>query len=169
MEAILNKLPLVVDLDGTLVKTDIFIEAIIGLLKDNVFYCIAIFFWLFFGKAHVKEQIAKRVKLDPTLLPYNQEFLAYLNKERQKGRYLILASATNQVFAKKIADYLGIFDLVIASGSKENLSGKKKLKAILQYFSKFVYAGNHHIDFPIWQSSAGIIIPKKLTTIPTTL
>ena len=92
--------PLCVDLDGTLVRSDLLIEAIFALLKQNLFTVFSLFRWLRRGKAHFKQQIAERVDIDPALLPYHQGFLEYLREEHAKGRRLILATASNQKYAE---------------------------------------------------------------------
>lgn len=151
-------IPLIVDLDGTLIKTDCLWEGFVSLLKINPFYIFLTVIWLIHGKAYLKQEIAKRIDLDPALLPYNDEFLTYLQQQRQQGRSLILATAADQIFAKKIANHLDIFDSIIASDGKNNLSGSIKLATIIKNYPAFVYAGNHLLDLPIWKSSTAIII-----------
>jgi len=75
-----DDIPLCVDLDGTLVRTDLLLESIFGLLKKNILYALLFPFWLFQGKAYFKQQIADRIDLDVSLLPYNQQFLDKLKK-----------------------------------------------------------------------------------------
>ncbi|HHJ80836.1 MAG TPA: hypothetical protein ENJ65_04305, partial [Candidatus Tenderia electrophaga] len=59
-----HELPLCVDLDGTLVQTDVLIESIFALLKQNFIYILLLPLWLLKGKAYFKQQIADRVELD---------------------------------------------------------------------------------------------------------
>ena len=93
-----SDLPLCVDLDGTLIKTDLLLESLFALLKHK-FTCIALLpFWLFKGKAYLKQQIANRVELDVSALPYNDEFLTYLHELDKEGRKLILVTASNIKF-----------------------------------------------------------------------
>ena len=70
--------PLVVDLDGTLVKTDSLIESFLALILQNPLYVFVVPLWLLRGRAYLKQQISRRVTLDVSLLPYNQELLNYL-------------------------------------------------------------------------------------------
>src|SRR5215472_4779531 len=70
--------PLCVDLDGTLIKTDVVWESLVLLLRHKPLYCLAVPFWLMFGRAYLKSQLARRVKLDPSSLPYNESFLEFL-------------------------------------------------------------------------------------------
>lgn len=152
--------PLFVDLDGTLIKSDLLFEGFFGLLKLNIFYVFMVLFWFFRGKSYLKSQIAKRVNIDPALLPYNLSFLNFLRDEVDRGRPLVLATASNEKFAKRIADYLGIFSCVLASGENLNLSGKNKLKMIINKNggSVFDYAGNAKADLEIFRYSRAIIL-----------
>ena len=123
-------LPLGVDLDGTLVKTDTLIESILILLKQQPLLFFAMFWWALRGKAYFKQQIADRVDLPAATLPYHSGFLNYLREEFQNGRKLVLATAANQKVAHAVADHLGIFAELLASDHSTNLSGKRKLEEL---------------------------------------
>src|SRR5262245_29756569 len=86
--------PLVVDLDGTLINTDLLQEGFILLLKKNPLYLFSCFIWLFKGRAYLKSKIFKIVHIPAELLPYNEEVLDLLKKEAAGGRKLILATAS---------------------------------------------------------------------------
>ena len=143
--------PLVVDLDGTLIRTDLLHESVFGLLKQNPFNIFLLPFWLLRGKAYMKQQIAERVDLRVDLLPWNEEFLGYLQEEYDAGRRLVLATASNRRYAEGVAGHLGIFADVLASDAEENMSGSRKLQHIEKMFAGggFVYAGNAAVDVPI--------------------
>jgi len=152
--------PLVVDLDGTLIRTDLLHESVFGLLKQNPFNLFLLPLWLLRGKAHMKQKIAERVDLRVDLLPWNEEFLGYLREEYDAGRHLVLATASNRRYAEGIAGHLGIFADVLASDAEENLSGDRKLRRIERLFDGggFVYAGNAAIDVPIWRSAESAVL-----------
>ena len=157
--------PLCVDLDGTLIRSDLLIESVFLLLKKNIFYALQLPFWLLKGKAHVKQQIADRVELSAALLPYHQEFLEFLKQEHAKGRRLILATASNKKFADAVADHLGIFDDVMASDATNNLSGRGKLARLESEFGSqgFDYAGNAKPDVLLFKhaQSAILVNPER--------
>lgn len=155
-----TRTPLIVDLDGTLIKSDLLFESSLALLKINPGYVFCLLWWLSGGKAYLKHQIAKRVSIDPALLPYHESFLEYLKGEAQDGRELILATASNQRLAQVIADYLGIFKKVLASTSQTNLSGKNKLQEITSICGEtpFDYAGNSAKDLEIWPHAEHAIL-----------
>ena len=148
-------LPVVVDLDGTLV------------LRDTTFLCMRALrrrplrllrsLWrLPRGRAAVKEQLAAAARLDPGQLPYNRELLVYLRELRAAGRPLVLATGADRIIAETVANHLGLFDAVLASDGSTNMTGRRKLAAIARHLSggAFVYVGNSKTDLVIWREAA---------------
>lgn len=152
-------LPLFVDLDGTLINTDLLVESYIALCKRDPMLALRAPLWLLRGKAYLKEQIAVVIGIDPALLPYHPALLDYLRCQRSRGREINLATASHRRYADAVAEHLGIFDRVLASEGKTNLSGKQKLKSI-QAMSPggFVYAGNDRADLPVWNAAEAAIL-----------
>ena len=95
-----------VDLDGTLIKTDLFFEAILNLVKKNPLYIFNIIFWILLGRSFAKEKVAERVTINAEDLPYHQELLDYLKIKKEQGCSLILATASHKRYAQKISNYL---------------------------------------------------------------
>ena len=151
--------PLFVDLDGTLIQTDLLVESFIGLLKRHPLLALQVPFWLLRGKAYLKHRIAERIVLNPAALPYHAPFLEYLTVQRETGRPLYLATASNRRYAEAVAEHLGIFDGVLASDHARNLSGHNKLDAIREHCPEgFAYAGNDCVDEPIWASAHAAVL-----------
>lgn len=155
-----KQLPLAVDLDGTLLKSDMLLESFLVMIRNNPLTLFLVPFWLLKGKAWMKAQIALRSEVEVKSLPYRESVLAYLHEQKATGRKLYLATATHQSFAQRIADHLGIFDGVFASNENLNLSGGRKRDALVKAFGEkqFVYAGNEKVDIPIWNASAASIV-----------
>ncbi|CBL45223.1 prenyltransferase, UbiA family [gamma proteobacterium HdN1] len=155
-----NTLPLAVDLDGTLLKSDMLLESFLAMVRNNPFTLLLAPFWLLKGKAWLKLQIALRSEIDVSHLPYNEPLLAYLHTQKAQGRKIYLATATHQKYAQQVADYLELFDGVFASSPDVNLSGIHKRDALVAAFGErqFVYAGNEAVDVPIWKASAAAIV-----------
>ncbi len=151
---------LCVDLDGTLLRSDILVEAAFELIRRNVFYLLLMPFWLLHGKARLKSEIADRVEIDPRTLPYHEGFLAHLRAEKAAGRTLVLATAAHEKFAARIARHLNLFDTVVATNGNNNLSGQRKLDRLLQEYGEgnFDYAGNAHTDLPVWREAGEAIV-----------
>jgi len=151
-------IPLCVDLDGTLVKLDTLHQALFLLLRRSPASILRIPGWIARGKAHLKDQVIQRVTLDATALPYHQEFLAYIRKEHENGRPLVLATASNYRTANAVADHLGIFTDTISSTIDTNMRHSRKLEEIKSRFPRFGYAGNDTADFPIWDEAEEVIL-----------
>ena len=94
------KSPLCVDLDGTLIRTDLLWESLLALLKQSPLSVFQLPFWLLKGKASFKHEIARRVTLDASTLPYDQALVEFLSNERRAGRELVLATASHESFAR---------------------------------------------------------------------
>jgi 4-hydroxybenzoate polyprenyltransferase/phosphoserine phosphatase len=156
----MSSFPLVVDLDGTLIRTDMLHESVLKILRDNPLYVLFMPYWLSQGKAVLKRKISNLTDFDPSLLPYNQELLNWLKQQRIQGRKLILCTATDHAIAQIIADYLGIFDETMASDGTINLAGKHKAEALEQQFGHagFDYAGNSRADLAVWQCARQAIV-----------
>jgi 4-hydroxybenzoate polyprenyltransferase len=152
--------PLCVDLDGTLIRSDLLLESLMLLLKRNPLYLFLAIVWLLRGKAVLKSQIASRVSVNPAALPYNKELLEWLTSERSTGRELWLCTASNAKLAESVARHLGIFDGVFASDSRINLAGKRKADQLVERFGlgAFDYCGNEWRDLAIWRCARGAII-----------
>lgn len=142
--------PLFVDLDGTLIYTDLLFEVCIKFLKQNPFCIFLLISWLIKGKANLKQKLAERVDINAATLPYNQGFLGFLKEQHEQGRKLYLATASHQIYADAIAEYLGIFDGVLATSATFNMKGENKLKHCLEVSPNFAYAGNETFDFCIF-------------------
>ncbi len=159
-----SPLPLCVDLDGTLLRSDLLYESLFALLRRNPFYLLLLPLWLLRGKAHLKRQIARRVRLDPALLPWHTPLLERLQQERAAGRRLILATASDQLLVTPIATHLALFDEVIASDGERNLSGAEKGRLLVERFGErgFIYAGNAPVDLAVWShaASAWVVSPS---------
>ncbi len=144
--------PLCVDLDGTLIRSDVLLESILNIIIRKPYLLLCFPLWLSRGKAWFKHKVAENASIAPELLPYNQELLDYLREQKKHGRALILATASNSKPATEISAHLNIFDDIIASTSDNNMSGSNKLAEMTRRFGekKFSYAGNAAIDLDIW-------------------
>lgn len=153
-------IPLYVDLDGTLIKTDLMFESLLLLLKKNIFYALVLPFWLIKGKTHLKLQLAKRIDLPVSNLPLNTEFYSYLRGQKEAGREIILISGSSQRAVTAISEHIKLFDASYGSDEDTNLKAKKKLQKIRELSGErgFAYAGNSLDDIIIWQAASQSII-----------
>lgn len=157
--------PLFVDLDGTLIATDALWESALLLVKQRPFDTLLLPLWLRNGKAHLKCQIAERVVPNAASLPYRPEVLEFLREQKAGGRKIILATASHERIAVSVAQHLGLFDGVMATSSKRNLAGDRKLEAIREHAgeSGFDYMGDSAADICLWKDAGGayIVHPKR--------
>lgn len=152
--------PLVVDLDGTLIHTDMLHESALKVFRDTPLETLRVPCLLARGKAFLKRHLASRIEFDPGTLPYNEELLEWLRVKRDEGRRLVLCTASDKSIADPIARHLGIFDHVIASDGTVNITGKVKADTLLQRFATtgYDYAGNSHKDLPVWSAARRAIV-----------
>ncbi|WP_413989774.1 UbiA family prenyltransferase [Labrys okinawensis] len=145
--------PLVVDLDGTLIASDLLIESFFHCVGKSPTSLPSLLSSLLKGRAQLKQALASLVDIDVATLPYNQEVLGLIEDARRQGRQVFLATATNERFARAIADHLGVFDGVFASSTDHNLAGANKAVALTEAFGEggFDYIGNHRSDLAIWR------------------
>src|SRR5215204_982231 len=101
--------PLCVDLDGTLIKTDLVWESLVRLIRQRPWDALLVPIWLLGGRARLKEHIAQRVQVEPGALPCHEEVVDFLRTEHQGGRPIFLATASDQKLAQAVADHFGIF------------------------------------------------------------
>jgi len=163
--------PLYVDLDGTLIKTDLLHEAVLGLAKCDPLALFSLPVWLAKGRAHLKRAIAERVHIDVGSLPYSESFLSFLKAEAAAGRRLVLATASDEKYARQVAAHVGLFSSVLASDGSTNLSGANKARAILAHSDgrPFEYAGNCRKDLAIWDSAAGAVLVNPVGGVESDL
>jgi 4-hydroxybenzoate polyprenyltransferase len=155
-----NGRPLCVELDGTLIRTDLAVEHLLQLLKRNPLYLLLLPLWLWRGRAVLKHEVAKRVPFNVAELPFNEPFLAYLRAEFALGRKLVLATAADQIQAQAVAEHLGLFERVFASDGRINLSADAKRRRLEEIYGrgKFDYAGNAKDDLKVWPAAVEAIV-----------
>jgi 4-hydroxybenzoate polyprenyltransferase/phosphoserine phosphatase len=152
---LLSDIPIVVDLDGTLLKSDLLYESATRYLQRSPASWTRMITWTLQGKAVVKSRLAEAVELDVARLPYREDVLEWLHEQRANGTTLVLATASNQKYAERIAEHLGIFDAVMGSDDVRNLGSHIKADAlVLRYGAQgYDYMADRVIDLPIWAQS----------------
>ncbi|MDS4028862.1 MAG: UbiA family prenyltransferase [Candidatus Contendobacter sp.] len=153
-------MPLCIDLDGTLLNSDLLLEAAFAQLKQAPLSVRHWPRWLAVGKSRLKAEIAARVELDIATLPYNRELLVFLRKQKEQGRTLVLVTASHRRFADEIAAHLGLFDTVLATDGDRNLAGPYKAETLVERYGErgFDYAGNAAVDLVVWRHARRAIV-----------
>lgn len=148
-------IPLVVDLDGTLIKTDMLGEMSNQYLIQNPLHLISMLLWLCRGRANLKAKLIERTldRIDVECLPYNASLLVWLCQQKSSGRLLVLATATHERMAFKVASHLNLFDEVFATTDTLNLKGQLKANVLVGRYAThgFDYVGDSAEDMLVWQ------------------
>ncbi|WNC87562.1 UbiA family prenyltransferase [Thermosynechococcus sp. QKsg1] len=144
---------LAVDLDKTLLKTDVLLELIWSSFSQSL---IQLFKTRSFNRAQIKRKLATLSKIEVTSLPYNSEVIQYIQAWKARGGKVALVTATDQLIADKIAAHLGLFDEVYGSDGQLNLKGEHKARFIIERFGEknFIYMGDSEADLPVWAVAA---------------
>ena len=161
-----NAIPLVVDLDGTLIATDLLWEGLFLLIRRNLLHLFLIPYWLAVGgPCRLKNEIAARVSIDAEMLPYRPELMARLKEEKANGRHIVLATGTPAKFAQAIADHLGVFDAVFCTDDANNLTSRRKRALLVKTYGDggFDYAGNSRHDLAVFDAAreALVVAPDR--------
>lgn len=156
--------PLAVDLDGTLLRTDSLIESLVVLARKQPLILIRLPRWLLQGRARFKKQVSERVIPDVQTLPYRDGVVSFLRTQKRAGRTLILATAADEAIAQAVAGDLGLFDRVFGSDGVTNLKGERKRDQLVDAFGSrgFDYLGNGASDYPVWCSARRALFATAL-------
>ena len=167
MEA--SSTPLIVDLDHTLIDTDLLFLSSLGVLTKSPWLIAHYFFWLWRGKGYLKDQLVKRFEINIPELPYNESVISYIMKRKKEGSKIVLATASHKNYAFAVAKHLQIFDDVMASNKDFNLSSHNKANTLVKRFGEknFDYMGDHMRDLPVWEVSRLSIIVNATNRIIT--
>lgn len=159
--------PLVVDLDGTLLRSDLLFETAVAFIRGRPLQVFRLFTWLLQGKAPLKQGLALGTDIDVALLPYDAAVIAYIQTSRQHGRRVVLATASHETLANQIAAHLQMFDQVWASDGKTNLSAHRKRDLLVSHYGEggFDYIGNSRDDLCIWKVSRKAIVASPLAGV----
>ncbi|MDR3562453.1 MAG: UbiA family prenyltransferase [Negativicutes bacterium] len=163
-----DDVPLVVDLDGTLIRTDLLVESFFALLSAKPLTALAAVGRLRKGKAQLKACLADHAALDLKTIPFDVTVLDFLHAEKARGRRIYLASASDHRYVSALAAQLGLFDDAFGSTEDRNLTGRAKADLLCAEFGDkgFDYLGNDWVDLTVWkrcrQPLAANVSPRLL-------
>lgn len=146
-------IPLVVDLDGTLIHTDLLVESANARVTTHPGGVLTVLGLLQKSRDQLKLGLAESSPIDVSVLPFNEPLLAWLRTQKAAGRKLVLATASAQPLAQQVARFLApLFDEVLATQAGLNLKSKAKAQALVARYGVggFDYVGNHHDDLAVW-------------------
>lgn len=148
---------LCVDLDHTLIRSDLLVESFICALRTQTRLAIKALWVLFFrGRLAFKQALAN-VLTDQQLkqIPRNLLVWEYCQQRKKDGTLLILCTGTPQSLAQRYANQWDIFDKVYGSTDKINNVGLLKKESMVEHFGErgFEYIGDSNKDIPTWDIS----------------
>ncbi|MGA7110009.1 MAG: UbiA family prenyltransferase [Terracidiphilus sp.] len=141
--------PLCVDLDGTLIKSDTLLDALCQLARHRPLQIWRVPLWLMSGRANLKAEVARRAPLDASFLPYNIALLRFLQSQKRESRPMYLVTGADAGQAERVAAHLGLFQEVLGTDGKTNLTHARKLARLKARFDDFDYVGNARADLPV--------------------
>jgi 4-hydroxybenzoate polyprenyltransferase len=151
--------PLVIDLDGTLIKTNSLDETFLDALRQHPLDIWKLPFKLLVGRAKVKAFLAGKSSLDVDTWPVRGDFLEFVREQFASGRKIVLATAADRRIAEAIAVRFPFITEVIASDGARNLKGKAKANRLRELFPEgFIYAGDSSSDLAVWRESKGSVL-----------
>ena len=148
-------IPLVVDLDGTLCRTDTLHEGLLALAATKPWTLLQMPKWLSEGRAGLKARLADQGVVAPDELPFNEAVIEMLKAARAEGRTTALVSAADHRQVTAVAEALGLFDEAYGSAEGQNLKGEAKAAFLSQHYGagKFDYIGDSRADLPVWKAA----------------
>ena len=143
---------LVVDLDETLLRSDMLHESFWSALARDPGTVGAAMGALARGRAALKAALAERAAIVPATLPYEPRVIARIEAWRAGGGRTALVTASDLRLAQSVADHLGLFDEVHGTAAGVNLKGSAKAAFLTARFGArgYDYIGDSAADLPVW-------------------
>jgi 4-hydroxybenzoate polyprenyltransferase len=145
-------IPLVVDLDRALVRSNLQLESFFAHLGQHAAGLGETVRALCGGKAALKSHIAATTALDAAQLPYDDDVLNLVRTSVADGVPVYLVSTSDEQQVRAVVAHLGLFTGWFASSASENLSQAAKAQRLIDAFGSggFDYVGHGADDHPIW-------------------
>lgn len=166
-----RSIPLIVDLDGTLIRSDLTIETLFAELGRRPTAVLGLLRLLFVGRAAFKHCLAQKASVDFAALPYDKTVLAIIGRARAEGRRVYLASASSETLVAGVARHVGIFDGWFGSSATLNLKGAAKADVLVKTFGAqhFDYLGNSGADLRVWEQARTSITIRATIAVKRSL
>jgi 4-hydroxybenzoate polyprenyltransferase len=152
--------PLVIDLDGTLIKTNSLDEIFLDLLRAGPRALWGLPIRCLIDRPTVKAFLAEKSPLDVETWPVRQDFLDYVEAQFKAGRKVVLATGADRKVAEAIAARFPFISEVISSDGACNMKGETKALRLRELFPNgFIYAGDAAADLAVWKvGSASVLV-----------
>lgn len=150
-----HAVPLVVDLDDSLLATDTLAESLCALARRQPLRLFEVLPHLRNGRAAFKQRLARLALPDLAGLPVHADVLDYLGEQYRSGRRLVLATAADDSIAQGIAARWPLFEAAYGSDGVHNLRGAAKRAALVSRYGErgYDYLGDSETDLPVWAAA----------------
>jgi phosphoserine phosphatase len=163
-----TSMPLVLDVDGTVIAGDLLYKSFLSILPHNPLIIVSCLNWLRHGRAALKRELALRSRIDWNRVALHQDVLDLALREKAAGRAIVLATAADAVLAGQLASRLCFIDKVMASDGRHNLKGSTKAAMLtLMYPGGFIYAGDGRADLKVWPHACAVIVVNATASVVT--
>ena len=147
---------LAVDLDNTLIKTDMIYVGLKFLLIYRI-YLLPKLIWLFLfkGRTYAKKYLFDVTSYSVENIIFNQSVIDFITNNKEKYSYTILISGSYYEYVDAISEHLGLFDFSVGTTLETNMISSNKTRYLKDKFGdlKFDYIGDSKKDIPIWESA----------------
>ena len=152
--------PLCVNCERALLKTDVYYEAIFHLIKKNILYALALPVWLLRGKSALIQRVSKAVRITWSSVPFCQSTLERMRAAQADHRRVLLFTSMPKIWAQDLAADLGTAEVLFIDGDTCNASVENIGLHLAGLFGTqgFDYIGDGRRDLPICKLARRVLI-----------
>jgi 4-hydroxybenzoate polyprenyltransferase len=164
-------IPLVVDLDRALIRSDLQLESIFAHLGQNAARLVETLRAGLRGQAALKAHIAATTSFDAAQLPYDEGVLDLVRASVAGGTPVYLVSSNDERHVRAVVEHLGLFTGWFASTADEDLRRAAKAQRLIDAFGRggFDYVGSSAEDHPIWTVARKRIATRESKAVHASL
>jgi 4-hydroxybenzoate polyprenyltransferase len=153
-----DKVPLVIDWDGALLRSDLRQEGLLQLVRRDPGAVVEILHRLVRGRAALGQFIAARGTPDIAGVPVRDDFVAWAQREHAAGRRIVVAAADPSV-AEKVAAKFPFVDEIVGSDGEDDVAGRTPADVLCRRFPQgYIYAGRSVADPEVWRRACNIVL-----------
>ncbi len=151
--------PLVLDVDGTLLRTDMLYENFWAAMGHDSRATLRALATRWTRPNLLKGELREIAEPNVALLPVRPAVVELAQRARQDGREVYLASGSDHGLVDAVARRLDLPGTHFGSDGTRNLTEQTKAQALIDRFGAggFDYAGNSAADLPAWTAARRII------------
>ncbi|MEZ5777850.1 MAG: UbiA family prenyltransferase [Paracoccaceae bacterium] len=156
--------PLVLDVDGTFLKTDLLFETFWAGLGTDPRATLGAVLRNFRFPARLKAELAAIAPVRTDLMPVNAAVADLALKNRMAGREVVFASASDSSLVTRLAAEYGLSERVFASDGEVNMKGSNKAQALTAAYGErgFDYAGDAPADMAVWERAENALVVGRV-------